>query len=162
MNIAKIIRNISGVIAAVMCGLLIFVFGLMPLFKYSVCPVVGNDERSIYSEGSVAFVREIDPANLKKGDIALYYSGKNVIGVKVITNDPTNGLVYAKAENDVTVELKYSRISGKGTSYSIPFLGGYAQWLINGSGLLVSVIIMGIVFVVFAVSAFATRDELLD
>lgn len=162
MNTPKIIRNISAVIAAVMCGVLIFVFGLMPLFKYSVCPVVGNDERSIYSEGSVAFVREIDPAKLKKGDIALYYSGKNVIGVKVITNDPTNSLVYAKAENGNTVELKYRRISGKGTSFSIPFLGSYAEWLVNGSGLLVSVIVMGIVFAVFAVSAFVTRDEILD
>lgn len=159
MNTPKIIRNISGTIAALMCAVLIFIFGLMPLFNYEVCPIKTDDDRSIYSGGSVAFVREIDPEKLEKGDIAVYYSGQTAIGVEVVTSDKNAQKIYAKAENGTTVELSYRKISGKGTSFSVPLFGGYADWLVNGSGLLVSVIILGTVFVIFAVSAIATREE---
>lgn len=159
MNVPKIVRNISCTISVAMCTMLIFVFGLMPLMDYEICPIKNNDARSIYSGGSVAFLHKIDPARLKKGDIAVYYSGKNAIGVKVITSDKNTQKIYAQAENDTTVELSYRKISGKGTAFSIPFLGDYADWLVNGSGLLASVIILSAVFLIFAVSAIATHDE---
>lgn len=159
MNVPRIIRNISCAISAVMCAALIFVFGLMPLIGYEVCPIKNDDARSVYSGGSVAFVHEIDPAELKKGDVAVYYSGKNAIGVKVVTSDKKSRQIYAQAENDTTIELSYRKISGKGTSFSIPFFGNYADWLVNGSGLLVSVIMLGTMFLTFAVSAILTKDE---
>ncbi len=159
MNTPKIIRNISGTIAAFMCAVLIFVFGLMPLFNYEICPIKKDDARSIYSGGSVTFIRKVEPSELKKGDIAVYYRGENAIGVEVVASDPNTQKLYAQAENNTTVELSYRKVSGKGVSFSIPFLGNYANWLINGNGLIVSVITLGAIFIIFAVSAIATRDD---
>lgn len=159
MNTPKIIRNISGTLAALMCTVLIFIFGLMPLLDYDICPIKTDDARSVYSGGSVAFVREIDPSELENGDIAVYYSGQTAIGVEVVTKDENVRKIYARAEDGTTVELSYRKISGKGMPFSIPLFGSYADWLVNGSGLIVSVIILGMVFVIFAVSAIATREE---
>ena len=55
--------------------------------------------------------------------------------------------------------IPYAKIAGKGTEFSVPFLGTYENWLTAGQGLLYSVIAMGAVFVIFAVSAFCVRDK---
>ncbi len=155
MIIVKIIRAISGVLLVLQCAVLIALFGLLPLAGYSACPVKGNASNSIYKDGSLAFVSEVSPSDLTNGDIAFYYKGKTAVGSEIKANN--------KAGSSVTVGsgsvIPYKKISGKGSSFSVPLLGNYAEWLTNGSGLLASVIIMGVTFVIFAVSAFLVKEK---
>lgn len=158
MNKPKIIRNISGLILVLNCIVLTAFFGIMPLMQYSACPILKDKSDSIYKQGSLAFLREVKPSKLNKGDIAVYYSGNTPIGAEVLRNDKTNSSLLLSGSGS-TKSLSYRKISGKGTSFSIPFMGRYANWLINGIGVPVTVIIMGVMFVVFAISAIIMRDD---
>lgn len=153
MVATRIIRAISGVLLVLQCVVLIIFFGLIPLAGYSACPVQGNHSDSIYKNGSLAFIREVSPSDLNEGDIALYYKGRTAVGSKVKANDTTASSVTLSSGN----VLPYSKISGKGSSFSVPVLGTYAGWLTGGNGLNASVIILGVSFVVFAVSAFMVK-----
>lgn len=158
MNIPKIIRNIAGFLLALCCATLIMFFGILPLCQYSACPILKEKSNSIYGKGSLAFVHEVSPSDLSNGDIAVYYSGDTPIGAEVRSNDKVNATLLLSA-NDSSGYVSYRKISGKGTRFSIPFMGRYADWLTNGTGVRVTVIIMGVMFVIFALSAFIMRDE---
>lgn len=158
MNKPKIVRNISGFILVLNCMILIALFGIMPLVKYSACPILKDKGDSIYEKNSLAFVREVEPGKLDKGDIAVYYSGDTPIGAEVLRNDRVNSELLLSGSGS-TKSLTYRKISGKGTSFSVPLMGSYANWLINGIGVNVTVIIMGVMFVIFAVSAIIMRDN---
>lgn len=158
-KVPNIVRLISGILLVFNCVVLILFFGLMPLLHYSACPVLRDRNGSIYAKGSLAFMREVEPAKLKKGDVALYYRGDTPVGAEVSVNDKDASVIYTVSGSDMTVAVPYRKISGKGTSFSVPMLGSYAHWLINGLGLTVSVAVIGVLFLVFAVSAFAVRYD---
>lgn len=158
MNKPKIIRNISGFILAVNCVAIIAFFGIMPLIKYSACPILKDKNDSIYKKGSLVFVREADPSRLRQGDIAVYYSGDTLMGGEVLKNDEANSSLVLSG-NGGTRSLPYIKISGKSADFSVPFMGNYADWLINGIGVKVTVITMVIMFIIFAISAIIMRDN---
>ena len=156
--IAKIIRALSGLLLILQCLVLIAFFGVLPLLGYSACPVEGTKADSIYKDGSLTFVKEVSASDLDAGDVALYYKGRTAVGSEVTANDKAASTVTVKAAEGSS-SVPYAKITGKGTSFSVPMLGKYADWLTAGKGLLYSVIAMGAVFVVFAVSAFCVRDK---
>lgn len=156
--ISRIIRAVSGLLLVLQCAVLIAFFGIMPLLGFHACPVQGTNADSIYKDGSLAFVRYVPAAELGKGDVALYYKGRTAVGAKVAANDSASSTVTVKGKGG-NVSVPYAKISGKGSGFCVPMLGNYAEWLTKGSGLLTSVIIMGVVFVIFAVSAFLVRDN---
>lgn len=159
MNTPKIIRNISGTILILICLILITFFGITSLLKFSFCPVLNDIDSNIYSKGSLAFLRETEIDNLNIGDTIIYYNGNTPIGAKVVTNDKNSATIYVSSANNDIVGIPYMKISGKGAPFSVPWLGIYANWLVNGAGLNVSVATMCILFVIFATSDIVTRDE---
>lgn len=158
MNTPKIIRNISGFLLVLCCLVLIAFFGILPLLHYTACPVLKDKSDSIYQKGSLAFVREVEPSKLTQGNIAVYYSGNTPIGAEVLSNDKANSALLLSGQGS-TKSLSYKKISGKGTSFAIPYMGRYANWLMNGAGVHVTVISMGVLFVIFALFAFIMRDD---
>ncbi len=156
--IAKIIRAISGLLLIIQCLVLIAFFGILPLLGFSVCPVQGSNADSIYKDGSLAFVQEVSPSDLNAGDIALYYKGRTAVGSEITANDAAGSRITVKAKNG-TAAIPYRKVSGRGTSFSVPMMGTYANWLTAGKGLLYSVIALGAVFLVFGISAFCVRDK---
>lgn len=156
--IARIIRAISGLLLVLQCLVLIAFFGVLPLLGFSACPVKGTNADSIYKDGSLAFMQEVSASDLTAGDVALYYRGRTAVGSKVTANDTAASKITVQAKSG-SAAIPYSKIAGKGTGFSVPMLGKYADWLTAGKGLLYSVIAMGIMFVVFAVSAFCVRDK---
>ena len=158
MSVARFVRAISGVLLVLQCLVLIAFFGIMPLLGYAVCPVDGSIPDSLYKDGSLAFIRETGAEELQKGDVALYYKGRTAVGSTVVSNDAGTSIVTVKTAGG-TASIPYKKISGKGTGFSVPMLGSYADWLVHGGGLLSSVIILGAFFVVFAVVAFSVRDN---
>ena len=156
--IAKILRAVSGLLLVLQCLVLIAFFGILPLAGYSACPVNGTNTDSIYKDGSLAFVKEVSASDLNPGDVALYYRGRTAVGSSVTANDAASSSVTVKGKSG-GVSIPYAKVNGKGTDFSVPMLGKYADWLTSGKGLLYSVIAMGATFVVFAVSAFCVRDK---
>ena len=150
--VPRILRDITGVILVACCVVLILFFGVMPLLHFTACPVLKNKGGSVYQKGSLAFMRETDPAKLKKGDVVFYYNGDTPVGMEVVSNDTANSVITT----DTGKTLAYRNVSGKGV-FSVPNLGSYAHWLTHGKGLNASVIAMGVTFLIFAVSAFLVR-----
>ena len=156
--IAKIIRAVSGLLLIFQCAVLIAFFGILPLVGFAACPVQGTNADSIYKDGSLAFVREVPADKLNKGDIAFYYKGRTAVGSRVTANDASASRITVRTKNG-TASIPYQKITGRGTPFSVPMLGKYADWLTAGKGLLYSVIAMGAMFVVFGISAFCVRDR---
>ncbi|MBQ5545426.1 MAG: hypothetical protein IIU00_07075 [Clostridia bacterium] len=157
---ARVVRAIAGVLLIVQCVVLIAFFGLMPLAKYSPLPILKDksDIGSIYGKGSLAFVRETQPDKLKAGQIAVYYSGDTPVGAKITANNSASRSLLVSNGSDAQ-SVAYSKITGQGTGFSVPLLGSYANWLIHGIGLLVTVITMGVLFLLFAIAGIFVRYD---
>ncbi len=157
---ARAVRAVAGVLLVLQCVTLIAFFGLMPLAKYDALPILKDKTAmgSIYPKGSLAFVQKTEPAKLKTGSIAVYYSGDTPIGAEVLTNDKANAVLLVSGKNG-TQSISYRKISGKGSGFSVPLLGSYANWLVNGIGVIFTVIMMGVLFIIFAVACIFVRDE---
>ena len=84
--------------------------------------------------------------------------GRTAVGSTVVSNDANTSVVTVRTAGG-TASVPYRMISGKGSGFSVPMLGSYADWLVHGDGLLSSVIILGAFFVVFAGAAFSVRDK---
>lgn len=158
MSVTKIIRALSGVLLCLQCVVLIVFFGIIPMLGLEACPVTVSSADSVYSKGSLAFVREVSPGDLKKGDVAVYCKGGKAVGSRVEANDREASSVILESKNG-GVAMPYRKINGRGSGFSVPVLGGYADWLIHGNGLLVSVIVIGATFCVFGVSAFMVKYD---
>lgn len=158
MKKARIVRDITGFLLVVQCAALIGLFGVLPMLNYSACPVLKEKSESVYAKGSLVFVREIDGKDWHKGDIAVFYRGDTPVGLEVISNNKAENSVIVN-DGDGPSSVAYRKLNGRGTSFSVPLMGYYANWLNKGKGVPVTVIAMGVLFVLFGVSAFMTKDD---
>ena len=157
---ARVVRAVTGILLIVQCVVLIAFFGLMPMAKYKALPILKDksDIGSIYGKGSLAFVRETQPEKFKSGHIVVYYSRDTPVGAKITANNPAAASVLVSGGTD-TMSVPYSKIAGQGTGFSVPLLGSYANWLIHGIGLPVTVITMGVFFLLFAIAGLFVRYD---
>lgn len=80
--------------------------------------------------GGLLYYHEQDIEDFKSGDILVYSTKKHIISHRIVEKTENGFITKGDANNsNDSKEVNKSQILGKGTNWSIPFLGFYASYV---------------------------------
>lgn len=98
---------------------------LPKLFGYQVYDVVSGSMEPEIPVGSVVYVKETPPDEMKEGDVAAFWSGDIVVVHRVVENQIVEGQFVTKGDANAGEDVRktpYDALIGKVTRH-IPLLG---------------------------------------
>ena len=125
-----ILKKIYNIFSNIFFGLIIFILiGVVALryFGYNPYIVLSGSMEPTYKTGSVVFVKEKGPEEIKKNDVISFVSNENltVVTHRVIEIDKENKCFYTKGDaNELADEAPvfFENLIGVAT-FSIPYVG---------------------------------------
>lgn len=138
----KIKNCIIRVLYILIC-LYLFVF-IPSFFGHKPLVVISGSMEPILKVGGVLYYHEQDITSFKKNDILVYKTDKHIISHRIVEKTENGFLTKGDANKTVDInEINNNQVLGKGTNWSIPFLGYYADYIYHHKYLLfVSVLII--------------------
>ena len=137
MKIKNFIFSILYVL--VIIYLLIFVpsiFGFKPLV------VISGSMHPTLKVGGLLYYHEEDLENFKKDDILVYSSRNHIVSHRIVEIHDNGFITKGDANKNIDIDMiNNNRVLGKGTNWSIPYLGLYADFIYTHKYLLVLCII---------------------
>lgn len=138
-------RRAAGVCSTIGAILLILVIGLcapltLPrMLGYHIYNVISGSMEPKIPTGSLVYVSEEEPKDLKKGDVIAFYGADNtgsIITHRVTDNQVVSGRIITKGDANEAEDMnpvEYDRVVGKVT-LSIPVLGSILAAVATGYG----------------------------
>ena len=128
---------------------LIYLIIFIPTFwgKNPLVVISGSMEPTL-KVGGILYYEKIDLNDFKEGDILVYELNEHTISHRIV--DITDNGFLTKGDNNNSIdtyEVENMQVIGKGTNWSIPYIGYYADFVYNHKYLLfisVGVIIIGL------------------
>lgn len=124
------IRKVCNVLSSVLLVLMLLIAGvlLVPyLFGYRPTAVLTGSMEPVYHVGSVIFVQEVEPEEIKVGDVITFSTAGMSYPTthRVVSIDTDKQVFVTKGEaNDVEDgEIAFSRLLGRPAKISIPLIG---------------------------------------
>lgn len=158
----KICGFLSGVlliVLAVLAGILI----IPKVMGYEEMAVLTGSMEPNYPVGSLIFVKEVDPENLKVGDVITYRLDEDtVVTHRIVEINQEEQTVTTKgdanSDNDGS-PVFYSNIVGK-AHFNIPYLGFIAMNIKTPKGIIaVCGVLVAIILLTFIPEIFSSDDE---
>lgn len=158
----KICGFLSGVlliVLAVLAGILI----IPKLMGYEEMAVLTGSMEPNYPVGSLIFVKEEDPENLKVGDVITYRLDEDtVVTHRIVEINQEEQTVTTKgdanSDNDGS-PVSYSNIVGK-AHFKIPYLGFLAMNIKTSKGIIaICGVLVAIILLTFIPEIFSGDDE---
>lgn len=123
------------------------VFGIKPVI------VLSGSMSPAFESKSLIFIKETDSAELKKGDIICYITGKTAVTHRIDEIKTENGelkFIMKGDANNVTDKLAVSpnQIEGKYIGH-IPKLGGFAIFMQSTTGMLLFIVLPVILYLLW-------------
>ena len=126
----KFIKNIilKLIYAIVFTYILVFV---PVIIGYRPLVVLSGSMEPILKVGGILYYQKINIEDYKKGDILVYATENHIISHRIV--DITNDGFITKGDNNKVLDSKVNlnQVLGKGTNFSIPYIGYYADFIYN-------------------------------
>ncbi len=121
--------------------LLIFV---PSIWGYKPLVVMSGSMEPTLQVGGILYYHELNLEDFENGDILVYSTKEHIISHRLV--DKTGDGFITKGDNNNTVDsslVNDNQVLGKGTNWSIPFIGYYADYIYNHKYILfISVVII--------------------
>lgn len=107
--------------------LLIFVSSI---WGYKPLVVMSGSMEPTLQVGGILYYHEFDLEDFENGDILVYSTKEHIISHRLV--DKTGDGFITKGDNNNTIDSRLvnnNQILGKGTNWSIPFIGYYADYI---------------------------------
>lgn len=144
MKIKNFIFNIIYILISIY--LLIFI---PSIFGYKPLVVLSGSMEPTLNVGGILYYHQIELDEFKKNDIIVYQTKNHIISHRNIMK--TGDGYITKGDNNNVVDsslVKNEQILGKGTNWSIPLIGYYADFIYNHKYILfisVSIVIIDLI-----------------
>lgn len=126
----KFIKNIilKLIYAIVFTYILVFV---PVIIGYKPLVVLSGSMEPILKVGGILYYQKINIEDYKKGDILVYATKDHIISHRIV--DITSDGFITKGDNNEVLDSKVNlnQVLGKGTNFSIPYIGYYADFIYN-------------------------------
>lgn len=113
--------------------ILIFIYLLIfvpSFFGHKPLVVISGSMESTLKVGGILYYSQEDLDNFKKGDILVYKKDKHIISHRIVSRQDNCFITKGDANNTVDSSLvQENQILGKGTNWSIPYIGYYANFI---------------------------------
>lgn len=140
---ARIVKNIifSIIYLLIILYLVIFIpclWGNKPLV------VVSGSMEPILKVGGILYYEKYPLTDFKKGDILVYETKEHTIAHRIVSQDEIGFITKGDVNNSNDYyKVSNNQVLGKGTNWSIPYVGYYADYIYHHKYLIV--IVIGIV-----------------
>lgn len=118
--------------------ILIYLSIFVPVFwGYKPLVIISGSMEPVLKVGGILYYKENDLSSFKENDILVYKLNKHIISHRIV--NITNTGFITKGDNNLsldTYEVNGSQVIGKGTDWSIPYIGYYADFIYNHKYLL--------------------------
>ena len=165
-TISKILKVSSSVLIALAAILALFLVG-MKVFGFQIYTILSPSMEPNYPTGAIIYVKEVDTATLKEGDVITFQLTDNMTAthriIEVMSDDKNQGemLYRTKGDNNKHADsnpVTSDRILGK-VVFSIPVLGLLASYIQTRSGLFVCLAIAGALMLMVILSDMIDPDR---
>lgn len=138
---------------------LIYLIIFIPTFwgKNPLVVISGSMEPTL-KVGGILYYEKIDLNDFKEGDILVYELNEHTISHRIV--DITDNGFLTKGDNNNSIdtyEVENMQVIGKGTNWSIPYIGYYADFIYNHKYLLF--ISVGVIIIDLLVDSYSDRKR---
>ena len=138
---------------------LIYLIIFIPTFwgKNPLVVISGSMEPTL-KVGGILYYEKIDLNDFKEGDILVYELDEHTISHRIV--DITDNGFLTKGDNNNSIdtyEVENMQVIGKGTNWSIPYIGYYADFVYNHKYLLF--ISVGVIIIDLLVDSYSDRKR---
>lgn len=111
--------------------LIIYLLVFIPTFwGYKPLVVISGSMEPVLKVGGILYYEKIDVNEFDEGDILVYTTKDHVISHRIVNITDNGFITKGDVNNSVDGELvNENQILGKGTNWSIPFIGYYADYI---------------------------------
>ena len=120
--------------------------------------VISGSMEPILKVGGILYYEKINLDDFKKDDILVYQLNKHTISHRIV--DITENGFLTKGDNNKSIdtyEVEKQQVIGKGTNWSIPYIGYYADFIYTHKYLLF--ISVGVIIIDLLVDAYNDRKR---
>ena len=118
--------------------ILMYLIIFIPVFwGYKPLVVISGSMEPILKVGGILYYEDYNNNSFKKGDILVYKTKKHIISHRIVKAKNNSFITKGDANksNDRRV-VKSKQILGKGTNFSIPYIGYYGDYIYHHKYLL--------------------------
>lgn len=150
-TIKKIWGIVSLVLVALVVIMAIFLLGSR-ILGYRVFNIVSGSMEPEYSVGDLIYVKEVDPAAVKQGDVITFILNEDLVVAthRVVRIDAEKQHIYTKGDvNDAedAAPVHFENVIGI-PQFSIPVLGHVANFIQNPPGMYIAIFIVSALLIV--------------
>lgn len=111
--------------------LIIYLLVFIPtLWGHKPLVVISGSMEPVLKLGGILYYEKIDVNEFDEGDILVYTTKDHVISHRIVNITDNGFITKGDVNNSVDGELvNENQILGKGTNWSIPFIGYYADYI---------------------------------
>lgn len=147
-------KNLRSLTTVLVCIAVLFSFfvSIIQVFGFRVYGVLSGSMEPAYPTGSLIYVRNVDPDDLRIGDAITFSLSPNVIathrivGIVPDENNPSFRRFQTKGDANRSVDTSLvspSNVIGK-VAFSLPYLGKIADYIQKPPGLYVAILVSGV------------------
>jgi len=157
----RFIRSvINSIIIFIVVGLAA-AFLLPQAFGYQPYMVVSASMQQTFPVGSLIFVKDIAPEDVKVGDPVTFKSGTLTITHRVISINRSARVFTTKGDNNnASEQIPFDSVKGKALDFCIPYLGYFSAWFITATGRITTLmILLAMAVLSFLLGRFSSMEE---
>lgn len=157
----RFIRSVINSIIIVIVVGLAAAFLLPQAFGYQPYMVVSASMQQTFPVGSLIFVKDIAPEDVKVGDPVTFKSGTLTITHRVISINRSARVFTTKGDNNnASEQIPFDSVKGKALDFCIPYLGYFSAWFITATGRITTLmILLAMAVLSFLLGRFSSMEE---
>lgn len=163
-------KNLRSITTLLVCIAVLFSFfvSIIRVFGFRIYGVLTGSMEPAYPTGSLIYVRDVNPDDLRIGDAITFSLSPNVIathrivGIVPDENNPTYRRFQTKGDANRSVDASLvapANIIGK-VAFSLPYLGTIANYIQNPPGIYVAILVSGALIVLVFLTDSSTGKKL--
>ena len=119
------------------------------LWGYHPLVIVSGSMEPILKVGGLMYYEKIDIDNFEKGDILVYRTEEHIVSHRVVKKMNSSFITKGDVNNTVDGEVSSKSVLGRGTNFSIPLLGYFADFINHNKYILI--IIFGLILIDYVI-----------
>lgn len=141
----RIIENIIVKILYLLILLYLIIF--VPIFwGYKPLVIISGSMEPILKVGGILYYEEYNINDFKKDDILVFKTKYHIISHRIINREDNSFVTKGDANENIDKnKVRINQILGKGTNFSIPYIGYYADFIYHHKYLL----FISVLFIIF-------------
>lgn len=117
--------------------LLVYLIIFIPIFwGYKPLVVISGSMEPTLRVGGILYYKEYNNNSFKEGDILVYKTKKHIISHRIVKINKNGYITKGDNNKNNDKNIINKNILGKGTDYSIPYIGYYADFIYHHKYLL--------------------------